>query len=60
MTRSSIRLSLIGCGSILALLVLACSLQVGSKAWGGKMSDIPKGDWSANEATDYAKHCMFE
>jgi len=24
------------------------------------MSDKPKGDWSANEAVDYAKHCLFD
>ncbi|MEW7978461.1 MAG: DUF3012 domain-containing protein [Candidatus Sedimenticola endophacoides] len=23
------------------------------------MNDKPKGDWSANEAADYAKHCVF-
>jgi len=59
-TRNSIRLALIGCGSILALLVLACSPEVGSKAWCEKMAEKPKGDWSANEATDYAKHCLLD
>ncbi|BDY04842.1 DUF3012 domain-containing protein [Ferrimonas sp. YFM] len=45
----------------LALLSLmtACSPEVGSEAWCKKMEEKPKGDWTANEATDYAKHCVF-
>jgi hypothetical protein len=60
MTQNSTRLTLVGCGSALALLVLACSPSVGSEAWCEKMADKPKGDWSTNEATDYAKHCLFD
>jgi hypothetical protein len=59
-TRNSIRLAGIGCGIILALWVLACSPEVGSKAWCEKLAEKPKGDWSANEAADYAKHCLFD
>ncbi len=32
----------------------------GEQAWCKMMSDKPKGDWSANEAVDYAKHCLFD
>ena len=60
MKRSAIRPTLLGCASALALLALACSPAVGSKAWCEKMAEKPKGDWSANEAADYAKHCLFE
>jgi len=60
MTRNPTRLVLIGCASALALLVSACSPEVGSKAWCEKMAEKPKGDWSANEATEYAKSCLFE
>jgi hypothetical protein len=24
------------------------------------MKEKPRGDWTANEAGDYAKHCIFE
>ncbi|NVK00960.1 MAG: DUF3012 domain-containing protein, partial [Oceanospirillaceae bacterium] len=24
------------------------------------MKEKPKGDWSANEATDFAKHCLLK
>ena len=37
----------------------ACSPEVGSKEWCEDMKEKPKGDWSANEATDFAKHCVF-
>jgi hypothetical protein len=60
MKRRAIRLFLLGCGAALALLATACPPPVGSKAWCEKMDQKPKGDWTANEAADYAKHCLFE
>jgi hypothetical protein len=46
---------------IVALTLLsACSPEVGSQAWCDGMKDKPKGDWTANEAADYAKHCLFK
>lgn len=41
------------------LLLSACEPEVGSKAWCKKMEDKPKGDWTANEAADYAKSCVL-
>ena len=51
--------------SILAMLaVLAgltgCAPEVGSTAWCEAMSEKPKGDWTANEAMDYAEHCLID
>jgi hypothetical protein len=43
----------------LVLLGGGCAPEVGSKAWCEQMNEKPKGDWSANEAADYAKHCVF-
>ncbi|MBW2715322.1 MAG: DUF3012 domain-containing protein [Deltaproteobacteria bacterium] len=60
MRENSIRLALIGCAGTLALLLLACSPDVGSKAWCEMMSGKPRGDWSANETANYAKHCLFD
>jgi hypothetical protein len=37
----------------------ACSPEVGSEAWCQDMKDKPKGDWSSNEAADFAKHCVL-
>ncbi|MEJ2767015.1 DUF3012 domain-containing protein [Photobacterium sp. MCCC 1A19761] len=41
------------------LLMQGCSPEVGSKEWCDEMKQQPKGDWTANEAKDYAKHCIF-
>lgn len=41
------------------VLMNGCSPEVGSKAWCELLDETPKGDWSMNEATDYAKHCIF-
>ena len=44
---------------VLALATASCSPDVGSEAWCEQMSEKPKGDWTVNEATDFAKHCVF-
>jgi len=38
----------------------ACAPGVGSERWCKKMEEKPKGDWTANEAKDYAKNCIFK
>jgi hypothetical protein len=38
----------------------ACSPEVGSDAWCEDMAETPKGDWSTNEATEFAKSCIFK
>jgi hypothetical protein len=43
----------------LALGAGGCA-KVGSEAWCKDMEEKPKGDWTANEAGDYAKHCVFK
>jgi hypothetical protein len=42
------------------VLALACSPRVGSEAWCEKQKETPKADWSANDAADFAKHCVFK
>jgi hypothetical protein len=44
----------------LAFAVSACAPKVGSKEWCEKMSDKPKGEWTGDEAKDYAKNCLFK
>jgi hypothetical protein len=46
--------------SLIALVTVACAPEVGSARWCDAMRDKPKGDWSANEALDFAKHCLVE
>jgi len=42
-----------------ALGVAACSPAVGTPEWCAEMKDKPKGDWTANEATEFAKNCLL-
>ncbi|GGY77861.1 hypothetical protein GCM10011613_23060 [Cellvibrio zantedeschiae] len=47
--------------AVFACLILnACAPKVGSPEWCEKMEKKSKGDWTANEAKDYAKHCIFK
>lgn len=42
-----------------ALVFTACSPEVGSQKWCDALKKKPEGEWSINEAKDYAKHCLF-
>ena len=42
----------------LSLFVIGCT-EVGSVEWCEDMKEKAKGDWTANEATDFAQHCIF-
>ena len=42
------------------MVLAACAPEVGSDAWCENMDEKSKGDWTANEATDYAKNCVFK
>ncbi|MDI3326744.1 DUF3012 domain-containing protein [Pontibacterium granulatum] len=44
---------------ISAMLVQGCAPEVGSKEWCTELKEKPKGDWTANEAKDFAKNCVF-
>lgn len=43
----------------LTAAVSACSPEVGSEEWCSDLKEKPKGDWTANEAADFAKHCLL-
>jgi len=44
----------------LAIFVLtACAPKIGSEEWCSDMKEKPKGDWTATEAKDFTKHCIF-
>ena len=40
-------------------ILTACAPEIGSEAWCEDMDEKPKGDWSSNEAAEYAKNCVF-
>lgn len=41
-------------------LLAACEPEVGSDEWCEDMVDKPKGDWTANEAAEFAGSCIFK
>ena len=43
---------------MLALAASACTPKVGTPEWCAKLQEKPKGDWTANEAGDFLKHCV--
>jgi hypothetical protein len=45
---------------ILIWVLSACAPKVGSDAWCKKMEEKATRDWTANEAGDYAKNCVFK
>jgi len=44
----------------LLLMLTACAPEVGSERWCANMKAKAKSDWSANDAVDYAKHCILK
>jgi len=44
---------------ITALLLGGCDPEVGTEEWCILMQEKPKGDWTSNEAGDFAQHCLF-
>lgn len=47
------------CLILFSLLLAACTPEVGSEAWCEDLKNKPKGDWTANEAGDFARHCLI-
>lgn len=41
-------------------LFSACSPGVGSDKWCENLKKKPKGDWTANEAKEYARNCVLK
>lgn len=46
--------------SSLILAMTACTPEIGSDQWCADMKATPSGDWTANQAADYAKHCLLK
>jgi hypothetical protein len=47
-------------GLAVILTMTGCTPEVGSEKWCKMMEEKPSGDWTANDAADYAKHCIFK
>ena len=44
---------------IAGVLLAGCSAEIGSEEWCNEMKEKSKGDWTAAETKDFAKHCIF-
>lgn len=44
----------------MAAWLSACAPEVGSEKWCEQMRDKPRGDWSANEALEFARSCVLQ
>ena len=44
---------------VAASWLAACAPEVGSPKWCEAMKEKPRGDWTANEALDFARHCVL-
>jgi hypothetical protein len=42
-----------------ATFVAACSPEVGSEGWCADMKEQDKGTWTADDAGNFAKHCIM-
>lgn len=40
-------------------LLSACAPQVGSEKWCKNLEKKSKGDWTANDAKEYARNCIL-
>ncbi len=49
----------LGFVALFGLGVAACAPEVGSPEWCEQMKEKDKGDWTANETVDFAKHCIM-
>ena len=45
---------------ILCVQTVGCSSETGSEGWCADQKEKPKGDWTTNETTSYAQHCLFK
>lgn len=50
----------LGLIAALALLVSGCAAEIGSERWCAEMKGKQPADWTANQAVDYAKHCILK
>ena len=54
--RSLWRATMLAC---VTALVVGCAPEVGSPRWCEAMREKPRGDWTANEALEFARSCVF-
>lgn len=43
----------------LLISLAACPAEIGTEQWCKEMKEKPKGEWTANQAADFARHCLL-
>lgn len=54
------RLAIFALTALLAVALEGCAPKVGSDEWCTNLKAKPKGEWTLDEATDYAQHCLLK
>jgi len=49
----------VGLLTTLAAWLTACAPEVGSERWCEQMREKARGDWTANEALEFARSCVL-
>jgi hypothetical protein len=49
----------LGLITLSAWVLAGCAPEPGSERWCEMMRDTPRGDWSANDALEFAQSCVF-
>jgi hypothetical protein len=44
---------------MVTLFLSSCAPEIGSEKWCADMKEKSKADWTATQAKDFAKHCIF-
>jgi hypothetical protein len=44
---------------LVAFFATGCAPKIGSEEWCAALKEKPKADWTATEAKDFTKHCIF-
>jgi len=54
------RILIMAFGLVVTLSMTACAPEVGSDEWCAELKKNPQGDWTVDEVTGYAKHCLLK
>ncbi|GAB2198461.1 DUF3012 domain-containing protein [Sessilibacter sp. MAH4] len=46
--------------ALIGFTLAGCAPEVGSKKWCEQLKEKPSGDWTVNEAKDFAQYCLFK
>ncbi|MDF2152596.1 DUF3012 domain-containing protein [Vibrio sp. CAU 1672] len=45
---------------LVGLTLTACQSEVGTESWCDQMRSTPKGEWTAENAVDFAQYCILQ